>query len=345
MNTQTEQKPIDAQLEVLPPAALESMERAQIDVQIATAHRYPRSIEMFKKQAISLVTQDAATAEECIYSRPVGGGKVAEGCSIRLAEVVASCYSNLRVGARVIEQTDRWVKCEGFCHDLQNNVASKSEVIESTVDKEGRPFSERMRVVVAKAALSKARRDAILTIVPRAICKPIIEAAKAVIRGDNQTVDQRQKKVKEWLRQIKVDEARVFAVLGVKGWSEVGVEQLETLTGLRTAINDNETNPEESFPRVSKPAATNAPPQEPAKESEPAKSESQQQITEPIKRVQSLMAESGVNEEAVLAHLKTLRLIKSSIQEIIQLADSTLTRIADDWQKLLPAIKEVAAKQ
>ena len=61
-------------LEVMAPSALESLERASIDVQVATAHRYPRSIEQFRKRAMAMVSQDVEVAESCIYSRPVGGG-------------------------------------------------------------------------------------------------------------------------------------------------------------------------------------------------------------------------------------------------------------------------------
>lgn len=46
---------IEANLEVLPPSAIESLERAQVDVQISTAHKFPRSLEMFKKRATSMV--------------------------------------------------------------------------------------------------------------------------------------------------------------------------------------------------------------------------------------------------------------------------------------------------
>jgi len=72
--------------------ALEQIEKANIDIQIATAHTYPRSLALFNKRALEMVTLDEETAQSCIYRRPVGKekGKViyAEGKSIRMAEIV-----------------------------------------------------------------------------------------------------------------------------------------------------------------------------------------------------------------------------------------------------------------
>jgi hypothetical protein len=238
-------------VEVLPPSSVMALERAQIDSQIATARAYPRSLEIFKKRATNMVTLDLETAESCIYSRPVGGGKVAEGESIRMAEIVAASYGNIRVAARVVEQTERYVKCEGVAHDLESNYAGKSECVESTVDKNGAPYSERQRALTAKVCLAKCYRDAVFKVVPKALCKSISMAARGVISKEVATLEQRQKRAKEWLKQIKVEDARVFALLGVKGWSEITDDHLITLTGLRTAINENDTTVADAFNQTS----------------------------------------------------------------------------------------------
>lgn len=260
--------------EVMAPSVITSIERAQIDSQIATAHAYPRSLELFKKRAHSMATLDLATAESCIYSRPVGGGKTAEGASIRFAEIVAACYGNLRVASRIIEQTPRQVRCEGVAHDLESNYAGKSECVEPTVKQNGEPYSESQRSVVAKACLAKAYRDAVFKVVPKALCKSIIEAARAVINREVATIEQRRDRAKQWLKQIKVQDDRVFGVLGVKGWSEVTDDQLLVLTGLKTAINEQDTTIEEAFPVPAKAPdmggrqAAQQPQSEPAKSAE-----------------------------------------------------------------------------
>ncbi len=261
MNTESELIP----LEVVTPNVAEALERAAIDVQISTAHRFPRSLEGFKRRALEMATLDNETAESCIYARPVGKGpdgkqKYAEGASIRLAEIVAACYGNIRVASRIIEQTPRYVKVEGVAHDLESNYAGKSEVVEATVKSpkpgqaQGDPYDERMRSVVAKAALSKAYRDAVFKVVPKALCKTVIDSAKRLASGDGQSMDTRRGKAKNWVASLKgrdgklIGEKRVFEALGVAGWAEVGEDQLITLTGLRTAIADNEVTPDEAFP-------------------------------------------------------------------------------------------------
>lgn len=238
------------------PSALEAIERASIDVQVATAHKFPRSLAKFRQRATELVQQDLATAESCIYSRPVGKDpetgkqKYVEGASIRMAEIVASCFGNIRFGARIIEQTERYVKCQGVAHDLEGNTLGTSEAMESTVKRNGQPYDERMRIVVAKACLSKALRDAIFRVVPRGLCKSITDAAVLVIQKQAKTIEQRREAAKKWLTSIKVDDARAFAVLGVAGWVEVTEDHLLQLTGLKTAMNDNEVTINEAFPPI-----------------------------------------------------------------------------------------------
>lgn len=266
-------------MEVLQPSALHALERAQIDTQVATAHQYPRSLESFKKRALGMATLDEDTADSCIYVRPVGkklvNGKwteeYAEGASIRMAEIVAASYGNLRVAARIIEQTERFVKCEGVCHDLESNYAAKSEVMETTVKKDGTPYSEGMRAVVAKATLSKAFRDSVFKVVPRALCKTIYDAAKKVAAGQGKPLEERRKKAMSWVQSRKIEEARVFAALGVNGWSEVTDDHLLKLTGLKTAITDGEVQIDEAFPPVAKAPEHTGPGQPPQPPKEPLK--------------------------------------------------------------------------
>jgi hypothetical protein len=184
-------------LEVVGSSSLEAINRSEIDVQIATAHKFPRSLANFQKRAMEMATLDTETAESCIYRRPVGtqpdgSMKFAEGASVRMAEIVAASYGNIRTGARIVEQTERQVKAQGVCHDLESNNYSTSEVIESTVSKNGNPYPERMRVVVAKAALAKARRDAIFQVVPKALAKRVIDEARKVAVGDTHTLSDRR---------------------------------------------------------------------------------------------------------------------------------------------------------
>ena len=237
--------------------ALEQINRAEIDIQISTAHEYPRSMQLFRERATEMVTLDEETALSCIYRRPVGKEKnekgqwvekYAEGMSVRMAEIVGASYGNLRVQAMLIEQTPTQVKARGVAHDLESNFAASSEVVESTVDRNGKPYSERMRTVVAKATLAKARRDAIFQVVPRALCKTLEAAARATAIGDAITIEKRRAGLMEWINKLGVHPSRVWAALGVDGIDDIGVPEFETLVGIRTAIKEGDTTPDDAFP-------------------------------------------------------------------------------------------------
>jgi hypothetical protein len=238
--------------EVVTGSALSTIQKAEIDVQIATAHQYPRSMQKFQTRALEMVTLDEETAQSCIYRRPVGtkNGRpeYAEGKSIRMAEIVGACYGNLRVASMLVEQTPRYVKARGMAHDLESNFAASSEVVEATVTKDGVPYSERMRLVVAKAALAKARRDATFQVVPAALCKTLEAKAREVAIGTEATLGKRRALVLDWLNKLGVELPRVWAALGIKGPEDIGLEELETLTGIRTAIKDGDVTLEEAFP-------------------------------------------------------------------------------------------------
>jgi len=250
----------EAPLEVVQPGALEVLHRAEIDSQIHTAKQYPRSLEKFKKGAIAAATIDEETAGSCLYHRPVGkkrdpktGREVeeyADGMSVRMAEIVGANYGNLRVYARIIEQTPRKVICQGVAIDLENNFASSSECVESTVTRSGQPYSERMALVVAKACLSKARRDATFQVVPRALARPVEAAVRKILVGDEKSLAKRRAMVLVWMNQVGIEPPRVYAALGIEGEAELDADKLITLQGLRQAIIEKETTVDEAFPPV-----------------------------------------------------------------------------------------------
>ena len=238
---------------VVAPNALEQIERASIDIQIATAKKYPRSMETFYARATAMVTLDETTAASCLYRRPVGKEgnqmKYAEGESVRLAEIVAASYGNIRVAGRITEMEPRYVKAQGVAHDLETNALYAAEVVESTVNRHGVPFSERMRVVVAKAAQSKAIRDAIFRVIPKSLCKPLANKAKEVAKGDIKTFEAKRKAVVAWIKSLKIEPKRVWDAIGIKGEADISVEVLLLLAGLKTAIEEGDCTINEAFPK------------------------------------------------------------------------------------------------
>ena len=274
-------------------AVLDVQERATIDLQIATAKKYPRDLTTFTKKAVQYATLNKETAESCIYHRPVGRDKdgkmkYAEGLSVRTAEIVFSTYGNIRAGARIVSQTERQVIAQGVCHDIENNVYVTTEVVESTVDRYGRPYDERMRITIAKAAMAKARRDAIFQVVPKALAQPIEKEVRAILFGTTKALETRREAAMSYIKKLPIADAenRVFAALDIKGVEDMGAKELELLTGLRNAIKENETTLDDAFPPVKKSgfdnaAAIEAPKEQEKKEAPTKEKEKKQKVKLP----------------------------------------------------------------
>ena len=225
--------------EVVTPTALESSTRAEYDVSIATAHRYPRSIGQFFKRAESLATATPEIAKSCEYAKPVGGDRVT-GPSARLAEIVAATYGNLRVQARVISETQTEIVAQGVAHDLESNTAVSTEVAVSIVKKDGKTrFSNDQVATMRAAACAKARRNAIFQVVPLALCQPIIAAARKVAAGDAKTLPERRKATLEWFEKQGVKTAAIFAWLGVKTVDDIGLDQMADLIAASNSAKED----------------------------------------------------------------------------------------------------------
>lgn len=227
-------------------SALMALNKSEIDQQIATAKRWPRSIKNFKRQALELATLDAETAESMFYVLP-RAGKTIEGPSARLAEVVGSSWGNLRYGARIIGTDDKFITAQGACFDLEKNTAITFEVKRRITDKYGKRYSDDMITVTANAAMSIALRNAIFKVVPFALVKPIYEQARLTAIGKAESHDKLRRRWVGWFQKAGVNPDDVFELLGVKGVEDITTDHIITLTGLHTAIKDGETTIEEIF--------------------------------------------------------------------------------------------------
>ena len=222
------------------------LNKSEIDQQIATAHKYPRSVKRFRDQALQLVTLTEDIARECIYAIP-RDGKTIEGPSARFAEVIASSWHNCRAGARVVSDTGDFITAQGVFHDLENNVAITYEVQRRIVDKRGNRFKPDMIGVTGNAASSIALRNAILKGVPKALWSSLYQAARKTVMGDFETLANRRANAVQQFLAFGVTKEMICAVLSVPGVEDIGLEQLVTLSGLLTAIKDGDTTVEQAF--------------------------------------------------------------------------------------------------
>lgn len=222
------------------------LNKSEIDQQVATAHRYPRSVKRFRDEALQMVTLNESIAESCIYALP-RSGKTIEGPSARFAEVVASAWGNCRAGARVVSDAGEFITAQGVFHDLERNVAITYEVQRRITDKNGKRFNADMIGVTGNAASSIALRNAILKGVPKAFWDDMYQAARRTVMGDFKTLANRRADALKAFVSLGVSEAQVFAKLDVSGIEDIGMEHLVILRGLITAIKDGDTTPEQAF--------------------------------------------------------------------------------------------------
>jgi hypothetical protein len=232
--------------------------KAEYDVQIATANKYPRSIKNFLDEARQLVTLNEDIAAQCIYSLP-RAGKAIEGASARFAEIVASCWGNIRAGARIVDEDSRFITAQGVCHDLQKNVLISYEVRRRVTGNNNKKFGDDMVAVTGNAAASIALRNAILKVVPKAFWQPLHEEAKKVAIGDAKTLSSRREAALDMLQKMGVKREDVLTYLGVKGVEDITLDHLLLLRGNVTAIKEGDITVDDVFyPKKSSPINPNA---------------------------------------------------------------------------------------
>ena len=244
------------------------LNKSEIDQQIATAHRFPRSIKRFVDESMQMVTLNESVAQECIYALP-RDGKTIEGPSARFAEIIASAWGNSRAGARVISDQGEFVTAQGVFHDLERNVAITYEVQRRITGKNGKRYSADMIGVTANAACSIALRNAILKGVPKAFWAAMYEAARKVIMGDIKTLANRRAAAITEFQRFGVNQEQICAKLEVAGAEDISLEHLVVLRGLLTAIKEGDTTPEEAFAPSASAKTVDMPRAKPRSESPP----------------------------------------------------------------------------
>jgi hypothetical protein len=245
------------QAEVAQVIPMDSGERVMIDMQVATAKRYPRSIKAFRDEALSIATLDQDVAASCFYVLPKGGKQI-EGPSIRLAEIVAMAYKNLRFGSRFIGETEdrKSVINEGFCFDMENNVACAIQVTRRIVDKHGKRYEQSVIETTKMAGAAIARRNAIFNIVPGTFVQDIYEKAKQLAVGKAESLGKKRLRVIDRLIQAAgvsgydLTQERILARVGKPSIDDVDLNDVTTLIGLGTAIKDGEIDVNAAFPTL-----------------------------------------------------------------------------------------------
>ena len=262
--------------------ALESMFKAEIDMSIATARKYPRQLSSVKKDMISFATLDQETAEGCFYSLP-RGGKTIQGPSVRLAEIAVSCYGNIRAGSRILQcVTDGpnpHVLVQAEAMDLERNITINIEKRRRITKKRSADRIDEDDInLAANAGSAIAFRDAVFKVIPMALIKPVFEQAKKVAIGDATSLSDKRIAWIAKFGKMGISQDRVLARLEKKTIEDVLLDDIGTLIGLFNAIKENEVTLDEAFPIPQKrpelaPAGSTPPPPPPVTPAAPKQQE------------------------------------------------------------------------
>lgn len=237
-------------IEIKQAEVLQAINRSEVDMQIATAKQYPRDLPTVLNKIATLATMDKDTAEDCFYRlrrNGADGPNVIEGLSVRMAEIIADSWGNLRIQTRIIGNDGKTITAQGICHDLESNVAVSVEVKRKITDKFGKTFSEDMQVVTGNAASAIAFRNAVLKVVPKAVTKRIISDIKQVALGQSIDLETARKNVIEYYENIGVKEEMLYGYLGIRKREEIDKEMLFELRAVANAIKEGTTSIEDLF--------------------------------------------------------------------------------------------------
>lgn len=241
---------------------LEAINRSEIDIQIATAKRYPRNIEQAKNRIMELATQDKDIAYNCFYHLERTENKkdehgqwrevkvVIEGLSVRMAEIIATCWGNLRCASRIIGNDGKMITAQGVCHDLETNVAVSVENKRSITYSSGKTYSQDMQVVTGNAASSIAFRNAVLKVVPKVVIGDIITniQSKAREQINQRGIPDQWRDCVAAFQKLGVKEDMLLEWLGEgRTRDDIVADDIMRLGGVYTAINEGTTTVAETF--------------------------------------------------------------------------------------------------
>ncbi|OAV70700.1 hypothetical protein Barb4_01185 [Bacteroidales bacterium Barb4] len=232
---------------------MDTIERANVDIQVSTAKQYPRDLRRSLNNAIAIVTMSEETAQSCSYALP-RGGKPITGPSVHLAKIISQCYGNIRVEAKVVEITQKQIVSRGVAWDLENNYAAAFEVRRSIAGKNGQRFTDDMITVTGNAANSIAYRNAVLAIIPKGITDSVYKAAQGLITGDLTTetklIGRRQKAIDAFKSEWGITEDELVKLAGKQTVNQIKADEIALLVGFYQALKDGDTTVSELLKNI-----------------------------------------------------------------------------------------------
>ncbi|MEM6988885.1 MAG: hypothetical protein AAF721_00265 [Myxococcota bacterium] len=229
-------------VEVIGPGALAQISTADTLAQVEVARGHRREVSRFTDDTLTIACLNESTAAACFYRLPRAGETI-DGPSIRLAEIIATTYGNLRVSAHVAEIGKAEVIAVGTCLDLESNTAFQTECRRRITKRNGQRYGADMIEKTANAAVSIAMRNAIFRVVPRPLVDTMLEQIKQAATGKG-TTEQKRARAFQTFRKDGVEEADVLRLVKARRAEDVGIDEIITLRGYYSAIREGEATVE-----------------------------------------------------------------------------------------------------
>lgn len=225
--------------------------RADVDIQITTAKKYPRDKKKFLENSLCDATHSDQAAIKCGYTLPRGEKKI-QGISVHLARILAQNYGNIRVSAKSLSISDVYVTAEAVCLDLETNLAVRVETRQKIIDSKGRRYNDDMINITMLACIAKAERNAILHVIPASYSEEVYLAAQQKLIGDvkkspNTLDETRVKALKSFNDKYGVTEAMILKYFGKQKVEQLDAEDVVSLRGLFQALKDGDATVESTF--------------------------------------------------------------------------------------------------
>ena len=234
---------------------MDAIEKANVDVQVSTAKQFPRNVTRAIQNSIVMATIDPETAQMMRYALP-RGGKPITGPSVHLAKLIVSNWGNVRAEAKVVQITDSQVVSRGTCWDLENNVATAIEVRRNIKGKNGQRFSDDMITVVGNAANSIAFRNAVFSVIPKAVTDKVYRAAQECITGDlsdeAKLLQKRTNCLKFFKDEYGITEEEVIKLCGKQTVNQIKADEIALMLGIYQSLKDGDTTVEEVMEPIRK---------------------------------------------------------------------------------------------
>jgi len=220
-------------------ATVSLITRAEMETQLSWAESHPRSLTKFRDRALSLATFSVGVAASCEYA--LKKGEVTHlGPSVRLAEIVASTYGNLRYGSRIVDNDGRVITAQGSCHDLENNTSGNFEVKRLIIDERGQRFNDEGILLAGLAANAIAIRNAIFKVIPSAIIMDIMADVRKVAKGTIETLPERRDATVNYFMDQGVKAAQICELMEVARIEDIDLDKLAVLNAYRATVENQE---------------------------------------------------------------------------------------------------------